>query len=165
MTQRNGENEHDKVPRYLLNLYNQTRDLICTVQVHHGSSNSKGEENLSQTLFEMIVALQILFHMRKKYYKFLSDAEFIEGKNTLENTMKMLSKKGKVLLKSAEPISEETEDKIWTEGLLGISSPEVQLNTIVYLFGVHLALHAVQEHKSLKVDTIRSLYVMMKLTS
>ncbi len=74
-------------------------------------------------------------------------------KNTVDNTVKDLSKKGFVHPRnSMEAIIEELEEHLWTEGLLGNKDPQTLLNSIVYLFGVNFALSAVQEHKYLKVD-------------
>lgn len=68
--------------------------------------------------------------------------------------MKKLAKLGVNRARNqAKPISEEDEERLWLEGLLGNSSPEVLLNTIVYLFGVHFAMRAVQEHKDLKANS------------
>ncbi len=64
------------------------------------------------------------------------------------------SKEGLIRPKnSAQPIPEGAEEKIWEQGILGNSSPETLLNTMVYLFGMHFALRAVQEHKNIKVGT------------
>ncbi len=40
---------------------------------------------------------------------------------------------------------------MWSSRVLGESTPEQLLNTIIYLLGVYLSLHAVEEHKALKI--------------
>ncbi len=40
---------------------------------------------------------------------------------------------------------------MWESGILGESNPEQLLNTVIFLLGIHLSLHAVDEHKSLKL--------------
>ncbi len=120
---------------------------------------TNGDPYPKETLKEIVLAIQAHFHMNGRYVKLLDDPSFAKLKTTLESTMKGLSKEGYVRCKQqAEPISEEEEEKLWTERLLGDQSPKVLLSTIVYLFGVHFALGAVQEHKRLKVDQIQILY-------
>ncbi len=48
---------------------------------------------------------------------------------------------------------------MWRENILGDNSPEMLLNILIYLLGVHLALHGVQEHKDLKVGAYSQLHV------
>lgn len=50
----------------------------------------------------------------------------------------------------AEPFSISDEEQMWRNNILGESNLEQLLNTIIYLLGVHLSLHAVDEHKALK---------------
>ena len=67
--------------------------------------------------------------------------------------MRQLSKEGKIAPRvKAEPISVSEEEMMWELGILGDDNPEKLLDTIVYLNGVHFALHAADEHKSLKVN-------------
>ena len=74
-------------------------------------------------------------------------------KNTLDNRMKDLSKQGKVApCEKAEPISSDEQELIWKNKVLRDSSPVQLINTIIYLNGVHFALHAAEEHKNLKVN-------------
>ena len=42
------------------------------------------------------------------------------------------------------------EEVLWSLGLLGTFNPEVLLNTLVYLIGLHCALHAGKEHRVLR---------------
>ncbi len=39
---------------------------------------------------------------------------------------------------------------MWEKGILGDSEPEQLVNTVLYLIGLHFALHAVNEYKALK---------------
>ena len=64
-----------------------------------------------------------------------------------------LSKEGKIAPRiQAEPISVSEEEQFWQLGILGDDTPEKLVNTILYLNGVHFALRAAEEHKSLKVN-------------
>ncbi len=51
----------------------------------------------------------------------------------------------------AQLFTHEEEEKMWQSGILGESTPEQLLNTVIFLLGIHLSLHAVDEHKALKV--------------
>ena len=97
------------------------------------------------------MALQIFFHAHGVYYKFMQDAYFSDVHNTLDNQMKHLSKIGLIAKKDkARPFTQD-EDHIWELRILGESNPEQLLNTVIFLLGIHLSLHTVDEHKSLKM--------------
>ncbi len=81
----------------------------------------------------------------------MQDACFSDICNTLDNHMKLLSKIGLAARKEkAQPFSLEEEEHMWYSGILGESSPEQLLNTVIFLLGIHLSLHAVDKHKALK---------------
>ncbi len=66
--------------------------------------------------------------------------------------MRSLSKKGYIRPRNqAEPISPEEEHLLWTSSFSGRENLQQLLNTVVYLLRLHLALHAVIEHKQLKL--------------
>ncbi len=51
---------------------------------------------------------------------------------------------------------------MWHDNILGDDCPETLLNMLIYLLGVHLALHGVQEHKDLKVGAYSQLQVSIQ---
>ncbi len=66
--------------------------------------------------------------------------------------MKYLSRLGLITKKEkAQPFTMNEEEAMWKSTVLGQDNPEQLLNILMYLLGVHLCLHAVDEHKSLKV--------------
>ncbi len=92
------------------------------------------------------------FHSQGVYHKFLQDPTFAEVHNTLDNYMKSLSKQGIMIKKEkAQLFTISDKEKMWSFGILSESTLEQLLNTVIYLMGVHLSLHAVDEHKALKI--------------
>ena len=74
--------------------------------------------------------------------------------------MKQLSKQGVVQeCQQAKPITVQEEDDMWNSGLLGDNMPEKLFNTLLYLIGIHFALHACDEHKALKTGVFGQLKV------
>ena len=75
--------------------------------------------------------------------------------------MKQLSKEGKIAPhRKALPISVQEEEQLWSLALLGDDTLRKLVDTLLYLLGIHFGLHAVDEHKSLKINQrISVLYV------
>lgn len=64
--------------------------------------------------------------------------------------MKELSSRGLGLdKKKAEIITAEQEDIMWRKGILGRDSPAKLLDTVLFQLGLHFALRAGQEHRTL----------------
>ena len=111
-----------------------------------------GSEYPAETLYEIIVSLQLWLHMRGKNVKFLDDGDFIAIRNCLDNRMKELSRQGYVQPHNqAEVITVQQENEMWSRNILGCDSPKQLVNTLLYLFGVHFAMRAGVEHHSLRV--------------
>ncbi len=53
--------------------------------------------------------------------------------------------------KQAKAVTMSEEDKLWDLGLLSEDMPKKLVNTLIYLIGIHFALHGGEEHKQLKV--------------
>lgn len=65
--------------------------------------------------------------------------------------MKELSSRGLGLdKKKAEIITAEQEDIMWRKGILGRDSPAKLLDTVLFQLGLHFALRAGQEHRTLR---------------
>ncbi len=53
-------------------------------------------------------------------------------------------------VKQADILTLEQEELLWSKGLLGLSNPIQLQRTLLYMLGIHLALHAGKEHRNLK---------------
>ena len=125
--------------------------VLCTFVLE--AKNSDGDDYNRDTLYDLVFMVQSFLKQNCRPLKFFDDVEFFELKNTLDNRMCELSKEGKVAPRvKAEPISVSEEEKMWELGILGDSTPEKLVDTILYLNGMHFALRAAEEHKSLKVN-------------
>ena len=122
--------------------------------------DSGGNDYNRDTLYDLIIMVQCFFKENRCPYKFFEDTEFFDLKNTLDNRMKQLSKEGKIAPRvKAVPISVQEEEILWASGHLGDDTPVKLVDTLLYLLGVHFALRAADEHKSLKVnDQLKVLY-------
>ncbi len=71
-------------------------------------------------------------------------------RNTLDNLMKKhaLERISKAA-NSSDPISQDEEDRLWDEGVLGEDEPDVLCNTIMYLVGLTFALRGGREQRAL----------------
>ena len=113
-----------------------------------------------ETLYEIVLVLQSHLEMSGHSVKFLENGKFKQLWNTLDNQMKQLSKIGAVHPKEqADPIEISEEELMWNKGILGDDTPEKLVNTVLYLFRVHFALRAVDEHKSLHTGVYSQLKV------
>ena len=114
----------------------------------------------AETLYEIIVCLQLWLHMRGKSFKFLDDPEFSQIRNCLDNHIKELSRDGVVQPRNqADVITVEQENDMWNHGILGLSNPKQLVETLLYLFGVHFAMRAGIEHHSLRVGELSQITV------
>ena len=87
---------------------------------------------------------------------FFKDAQFSGFQRTLDGEMKRLRSCGFGSEKKqhAEPISVAEESILWKQGLLGSLSPQVLLDTMVFLCGMYFALQSGQEHCDLQFNQI-----------
>ena len=114
-----------------------------------------GQQYPPQTLYAICCGLLRYVRELKPDINFFKDAQFSGFQRTLDGEMKHLrscglgSKK-----KQAEPISIHEETIPWEHGLLGSCSPQVLLDTMVFLCGMYFALRSGQEHRDLQFSQI-----------
>ena len=71
---------------------------------------------------------------------------FIGFQKTLDSEMKRLRVSKGATIKQAEPITLTEEATLWDQKLLGDHSPQVLVDTMVYMCGVFFTLRSESEH-------------------
>ena len=113
-----------------------------------------GDVYPAETLYELIICLQMYVNSQGRSVRFLDDVDYIEVRHCLDNRMKELSRNGNVQQrKKADIITIKDENAMWEANVLGSSNPKQLVETIFYLFGVHFALRVSVEHRSLRIGT------------
>ena len=52
--------------------------------------------------------------------------------------------------KCAEPITHDDEEKMWSQGVLGNSTPKQIVETIIYMCGLHFTMRSETKHYNLR---------------
>ena len=106
-----------------------------------------GNEYPPNTLYAIACGVQR--HVRKyagtRKVNYFMNPEF---SRVLDGEMKRIGLGSNI--KRAEPISRHEEEILWEKGILGKSSPQMLLDTMVYMCGVFFALRSGQEHRDLQ---------------
>ena len=83
----------------------------------------------------------------EKYYPQLN--------NALDRQLRFLRQNGiGIEHMRAEIITLSTEEKLWEDGIIGISSPQMLLNAVVFYIGKNFCLRGVQEHHKLSFSQL-----------
>jgi len=80
----------------------------------------------------------------------LADPMFCQFHATLDARMKELKSTGNYQVKKAEILTEEHEDTLWKQGLLGDKHPQQLINTLIYYIGFYFALWSGMGHRRLR---------------
>ena len=111
-----------------------------------------GDVYPAETLYELVISLQMYLNSCGNNVRFLDDGEYIEVRHCLDNRMKELSRAGNVAKRNkADVITLADENMMWANNVLGSSNPKQFVHTLLYMFGVYFALHASIEHRSLRI--------------
>ena len=93
-------------------------------------------------------AAQSIYHQQVLYQPVQSFSTF---RATLDSELKRLNATGKYIEKhQAQPITASDVDVLWNLCLLGDHSPQVLLDTMVYLICLYFALRSGNEHRRLR---------------
>ena len=108
------------------------------------------QEYPPNSLYQMICGLQ--WHVQRTWLSIsFFTPVFANIERTLDAEMKRLRSTGLgVEVKKAEPISVDEEEQMWQCGALGNDNPQVLLQTLFHLIGVHFALRSGSEHWRLR---------------
>ena len=91
---------------------------------------------------------------------FFCDPEFCKFRSSLDAEMKRLQSSGKGSNKrQAEPLTPENEELLWEKGLLGDSTPQALLDTMIFYNGICFALQSGDEHRQLRFNSNQIEYV------
>ena len=74
--------------------------------------------------------------------------------NTCDNLFRELRESHGSESKATEPITKEDEEKLWSTGVLSLSTPQGLLNAVFFLNGKSFALRGGAEHQCLKLSQI-----------
>lgn len=120
--------------------------FICEVK------KSDGTDYPPDTLYALVISLQLYCEKLGYPYKFISHTEFSQIRHSLDNIMQERAKAGTVSgRRQAQVITIEEEDALWMQGVLGKDTPTKMFHTLVYLIGINFALRGGDEHRNLRV--------------
>ena len=111
-----------------------------------------GEVYQPNTLHHITAGL--MRHIRwngKPHVDLFKDAKFADFRATLDAEMKRLQSLGiGSKKKRAEILTEEEEEILWKQDLLGDKTPRTLLDTIIFYNGLYFALRSGKEHRQLR---------------
>ena len=111
-----------------------------------------GAEYPPNSLYQISSGIMRHVRLYSPSINFYTQPEFDTFRRVL---MKRLKGKGMgVAVKRAEPIDKREEDLMWSNGVLGDSSPQSLVDTMVYMCGYYLALRSGQEHRDLNFSQL-----------
>ena len=127
-------------------------------------TNKDGNEYRPNTIYELIISIQHFLRNNGRFVRFLDDAEFQSMRQILDAKMKNPSRQGIGANKrQADVITEEQENILWENGILGSDNPEQLLDTLIFQLGLNFALRAGQEHRNLRHGSLSQVQVKTDL--
>ena len=113
---------------------------------------ANGDCYTPDTLYSICSGLLRYIRENRPEINIFKSSSFASFQRTLDGEMKRLRSTGLgVKRKQAEPITIQEENLLWEKGLLGDTTPQVLLDTMLFLCGIHYALRSGDEHRSLQI--------------
>ena len=110
-----------------------------------------GAEYPPNSLYQIACGIMRHVRMYEPAVNFFTQPEFDTFRRVIDSEMKRLKSTGKgVIVKRAESIDIKEEEILWSNRILGDSSPQSLLDTMVYMCGYYFALRSGQEHRDLQ---------------
>lgn len=115
-----------------------------------------GGKYKSGTLKLLISMIQYYYNrVHAKGWSIYKDSEFQKTRNNLDLAMKVSRAEGiDRKTRRAASISEEMEDELWKQNLLGDDSPTKLVETLLFLNGKNFALRSRDEHRRMTISSI-----------
>ena len=105
-----------------------------------------------RTLYQLISAIQKYLNVNKIQLEIAEGKgpEFEDVRIALDNVMKERTAANIGIVKrQAGLVTEDIENSMWQQGILGEDTPEKLRNTVLFLLGLNVTLRAVDEHYNL----------------
>lgn len=149
---------NDVIPPLLENASNQELNHWMAKFIYE-VRNQHGEAYTGSTLYSICSGIQR--YIREKRASSSSQnvidiykmTEFSYFRMAFDAVLKELHQLGiGTIKKQASIITEDLEDRMWNEGILGSDTPEKLSRTLLYCLGLNLALRSGKEHRNLCPD-------------
>ena len=112
-----------------------------------------GSDYPGRTLYQLCVSVQKYLFMNGIKWK-LIEGDFDKLQNVLDNVMKERAADCiGTTVRCAGFITKEIEYKMWSDAVLGEENPGQLRETVLFLLGLNVGLHAGDEHYNLHRDT------------
>ncbi|XP_011408935.1 PREDICTED: zinc finger MYM-type protein 2-like [Amphimedon queenslandica] len=123
----------------------------------------KGEEYSGESLYGLCSGIQ-RYIREKRSDRNDEPIDLAHFRSSFNAVLKDLhSRRIGTVKKQASVITEDVENQLWLQNILGDDTPSKLLNTLVYCLGVNLALHSGREHCSLRPDTCTCMFQLVEL--
>ena len=108
-----------------------------------------GSEYPLNTICEIVLMVQMYLHENSINWHLLDHPEFVSLCNVVDNTMKEQHAQGLGVRKSSDIITLKHDDVLFCLGILGQENPNQLFRMMIYMMGLHCALHGGIEHNKL----------------